>query len=84
MWLSNRVILRLACHAVLACLTAWVLHTKSFFASGWMLTVHACTSAEMLLVKKLKLLETDPELKSIVCHMLLGTETLRLCRYTND
>ena len=57
---------------------------EELFASGWMLTVHACTSAEMLLVKNLKLLETDPELKSIVCHMLLGTETLRLCRYTND
>ena len=66
------------------CLTAWVLHTKSFLASGWMLAVHACTSAEMLLVIKLELLETDPELRSIFCHMLLGTETLRLCRCTNN
>lgn len=34
------------------CLTAWMLHMKSFFAGGWMLTVHACTSAgEVLMVK---------------------------------
>ena len=54
------------------CLTAWVLHTKSFFAGGWMLTVHACTSAgEMLLGKKFRLLEADSELRTMFCNMLL-------------
>ncbi len=55
------------------CLTAWMLHMKSFFAGGGMLTVHACTSAgEMLLVKKFRLLEADSELRTMFCNMLLG------------
>ncbi len=67
------------------CLTVWVLHMKSFFACGWMLTIQACSSADdVLLAINLKPLETDSVLKIMFCNMLLGTETLRLCRYSND
>ena len=55
------------------CLTVWVLHMKSFLAGGWMLTVHACTSTDkVLLIIKVKPLETDSELNIMFCKMLLG------------